>query len=366
MTGVRYRKGPDTPSSTRDCSEGSWRAIAAPYARPDTRRAIAQLLNTALPFLVFMTALLYGIGHYGWATLPVAIPAAALLVRLFMIQHDCGHGSFFYSRWANDLLGRTLGVLTLTPYAFWRRNHAIHHATSGNLDRRGVGDVRTITVREYLRLPTWRRLLYRVYRHPVMLFCLGPTYLFVIRHRIPTNNALRCRQSWLSVLGTDAAIATVMLLLVLLLGPRPVLLGYVPMILLASSMGVWLFYIQHQFEDTYWQAEADWDFHAAALEGSSFYDLPRILHWLTGYIGFHHIHHLCSKVPNYHLSACFAQNAQFRQAKRLSLRDSLRCPRLALWDEEKRGLVAFRDVADRAAPGPAATGHRPRMHCPSI
>jgi acyl-lipid omega-6 desaturase (Delta-12 desaturase) len=364
MTGARRREDSDRPSSTRNRSERSWRAIAAPYAQPDTRRAIAQLLNTGLPFLVLMAVLLYGIGRYGWAALPIAVPASALLVRLFMIQHDCGHGSFFNSRWANDLLGRTLGVLTLTPYAFWRRNHAIHHATSGNLDRRGVGDVTTITVREYLQLPTWRRLLYRIYRHPVVLFGLGPTYLFVIRHRIPTGNPLRCRQSWVSILGTDAAIAVVMLLLVLTLGPRALLLGYLPMILLASSTGVWLFYIQHQFENTYWQAEANWDFHAAALEGSSFYDLPRILHWLTGYIGFHHIHHLCSKVPNYHLSTCFAQNAQFRQAKCLSLRDSLRCPRLALWDEEKRGLVAFRDVAGRrGAPRPAAKGDLPRAHC---
>ncbi len=343
----RRREDSDRPSLTRDRSERSWRAIAAPYSRPDSKRAIAQLLNTGLPFLVLMAALLYGTGRCGWAALPLAIPAAALLVRLFMIQHDCGHGSFFNSRWTNDLLGRTLGVLTLTPYAFWRRNHAIHHATSGNLDRRGVGDVTTITVREYRRLSTWRRLRYRIYRHPVVLFGLGPAYLFVIRHRIPTGNPLRCRQSWISILGTDVAIAAVVVLLMLTLGPRAVLLGYLPMILLASSTGVWLFYIQHQFENTYWQSEANWDFHAAALEGSSFYDLPRILHWLTGYIGFHHIHHLCSKVPNYHLSACFAQNARFRQAKRLSLRDSLRCPRLALWDEEKRGLVAFRDVAGR-------------------
>jgi acyl-lipid omega-6 desaturase (Delta-12 desaturase) len=354
MTAARPREDRDGCSSTHDCAERSWRAIAARYARPDTRRAITQLLNTGIPFLALAATLLYGVGRYGWAALPLAIPAAALLVRLFMIQHDCGHGSFFNSRWANDLLGRTLGVLTLTPYAFWRRNHAIHHATSGNLDRRGVGDVTTITVREYLQLPTWRRLLYRIYRHPVVLFGLGPTYLFVMRHRIPTGNPLRCRRSWVSILGTDATIAAVMLLLVLILGPRPVLLGYLPMILLASSAGVWLFYIQHQFENTYWQAEADWEFHAAALEGSSFYDLPRILHWLTAYIGFHHIHHLCSKVPNYHLSACFAQNEQFRQAKRLSLRDSLRCPRLALWDAEKGGLIAFRDVKGREAPSPVS------------
>jgi acyl-lipid omega-6 desaturase (Delta-12 desaturase) len=351
----RSRTSTDPPSSMRDQSKRSWREIVAPYARPDTRRAVIQLLDTGLPFLVLVAALLYGIGRYRWAAFPLVVPAAALLVRLFMIQHDCGHGSFFKSRLANDLLGRTLGVLTLTPYAFWRSSHATHHATSGNLDRRGVGDVITLTVREYRLLPAWRRLFYQIYRHPLVLFGIGPTYLFVIRHRIPTGNPLRHRQRWTSILGTDAVIAATILLLVLTVGPRAVLLGYLPMILLASSLGVWLFYIQHQFEDTYWQAEAEWDFGAAALQGSSFYDLPRALHWLTGYIGFHHIHHLCSKVPNYRLRACFEQNSEFWQAKRLTLFDSLRCPRLALWDEEQRILVSFRDATGRRAVAPAPT-----------
>jgi omega-6 fatty acid desaturase (delta-12 desaturase) len=309
---------------------------------------MAQLLNTGLPFLALVAVLFYGAGRCGWAVLPLAVPAAALLVRLFMIQHDCGHGSFFKSRRANDLLGRTLGVLTLTPYAFWRRSHAIHHATSGNLGRRGIGDITTLTVREYLALPAWRRLLYRIYRHPLVLFGVGPTYLFVCRHRIPRGSPFARRQSWASILGTDAAIAAVLFMLVLTVGTRSFLLGYLPMILLASSMGVWLFYIQHQFVDTYWAAEADWDFHTAALQGSSFYDLPGLLHWLTGYIGFHHIHHLSSKVPNYHLRACFEQNPEFREAvKRVTLLDSLRCPRLALWDEEQHALVPFRDAATR-------------------
>ena len=335
------------PSIHHDAKR-SLRDIIAPYARPDNKRAVAQLLNTGLPFLILVAALLYGVGRYGWAAIPLAAPTAILLVRLFMFQHDCGHGSFFKSRRANDLLGRTLGVLTLTPYAFWRTSHAVHHATSGNLDRRGVGDVTTLTVREYLSLPAWRRVLYRLYRHPLVLFGIGPTYLFIIRHRIPTGNPLRHRQSWTSILGTDAVIAAVLVLLVVTAGPRSLLLGYAPMMLLASSIGVWLFYIQHQFEDTYWAAEAEWDFGTAALQGSSFYDLPRILHWLTGYIGFHHIHHLSSKVPNYHLRACFEQNSELWQAKRLTLLDSLRCPRLALWHEKQRRLVPFRSRASCA------------------
>ena len=338
------RSSTRTPSatSTQDHATRSWQEILAPYARSDTRRAVAELLNTGLPFLVLAAALFYGAGRYGWAALPLAVPAAALLVRLFMIQHDCGHGSFFKSRRSNDLLGRTLGVLTLTPYVFWRQSHAIHHATSGNLDRRGIGDVTTLTLREYQALSPWRRLLYRIYRHPLILFGIGPAYLFVIRHRVPTGSPFRHPRIWASILGTDAAIAAVLFLLVLAVGPRAFLLGYLPMILLASSMGVWLFYIQHQFADTYWAAETDWDFRAAALQGSSFYDLPRFLHWLTGYIGFHHIHHLSSKVPSYHLRACFAQNPELREAKRVTLLDSVRCLRLALWDEERRALVPFR------------------------
>jgi len=331
-------------SSTHDDPERSWREIVAPYAKPDTKCAAIQLLNTGLPFLVLAAALLYGVDRYRWAALPLALPAAALLVRMFMFQHDCGHGSFFRSRRANDLLGRTLGVLTLTPYAFWRRNHAIHHATSGNLDRRGIGDVTTLTVGEYLSLPGWRRLLYRIYRHPVVLFGIGSTYLFVIRHRIPRGNPLRHRRSWASILGTNAVIAAIMLVLVLTVGPRSLLLGYLPMILLASSIGVWLFYIQHQFEDAYWEAEADWDFRAAALRGSSFYDLPWILHWLTGSIGFHHIHHLSSKVPNYRLRDCFKENPELQNTKRLGLRESLNCARLALWDEKRRKLISFGEV----------------------
>ena len=343
MIHMRIRASTAPTSSVHDDTR-SWQEIVAPYARPDTKRAVFQLVDTVVPFLALVAALLYGVSCYGWAALPLALPAATLLVRLFMFQHDCGHGSFFKSRRANDLLGRVLGVLTLTPYAFWRRNHAIHHATSGNLDRRGVGAVLTLTVHEYLSLPRWRRFLYRIYRHPLVLFGIGPTYLFVIRQRIPMGSALRHRQSWVSILGTNGAIAAVMLALAVTVGPRSVLLGYLPVVLLASSVGVWLFYIQHQFEDAYWQADADWDFRAAALQGSSFYDLPRILDWLTGSIGFHHIHHLSSKIPNYRLRDCFEETPKLQSTKRLRLGESLKCAPLALWDEKRRKLVSFHAI----------------------
>ena len=319
----------------------SWQEIVAPYAHADRRRAVAQLLNTGLPFLLLMAALIYSVRAYPEMMLPLAVPAVFLLVRLFSIQHDCGHGSFFKSRRANNLVGRLIGLVTLTPYDFWRKSHAIHHASSGNLNRRGIGDIRTLTVREYRALPLWRRLLYRAYRHPVVLFGLGPIYLFVIRNRIPTVSPLRHKNIWGSIFGTNSALAGIVVLMLLTVGGWVFMLAYLPVILLAASIGIWLFFIQHQFEHAYWAAGADWDFNAAALEGSSFYDLPPVLHWLTGYIGFHHIHHVCSKIPNYHLRECFHQNPEFHNTRRLTLLDSLKSLPLSLWDEERRLLVSF-------------------------
>jgi omega-6 fatty acid desaturase (delta-12 desaturase) len=324
-----------------------WREIIAPYARPSGRHATGQLLNTGLPFLVVMAGLFYGLDHGFWAAQLLALPAAALVVRLFVIQHDCGHHSFFKSRRANDLLGRVIGVFTLTPYDFWRRRHALHHATSGNLDRRGTGDVKTLTVREYLSHPAWQRLVYRLYRHPLIMFGVGPVYQFFIRHRIPTGNPLRHRQNWLSILGTNAVLAIIISVIALTIGLRPLLLGYMPVMLIAASIGVWLFYVQHQFENTYWARDAEWRFDTAALEGCSYYDLPRVLHWISGHIGLHHLHHLSSKIPNYHLRDCFEQNPELWRAKRLSLLASLGCARLAVWDEQERKLIPFRHLRRR-------------------
>ncbi|GGF37668.1 hypothetical protein GCM10011611_50190 [Aliidongia dinghuensis] len=317
------------------------RQVVAPYAKPETRRGILQLLNTGLPFLALM-AVMFRVLEYSSAAALALVPAAAvLLVRLFIIQHDCGHASFFAPRWANDLLGRVLGVLTLTPYEYWRRSHATHHATSGNLDRRGVGDITTLTVREYLALSRSRRFAYRLYRHPLVMFGVGPTYQFLIRHRIPDGHPRRQFREWCSVFGTNAAIAAVVGAAALTIGLKPLLLGYLPVILLAATIGMWLFYVQHQFEDTYWETSARWNYQAAALEGCSFYDLPSVLHWMTGYIGFHHIHHLSSRVPNYRLRECHERNPELHAAKRVTLRDSLKCTRLALWDEDARKLVGF-------------------------
>jgi omega-6 fatty acid desaturase (delta-12 desaturase) len=318
------------------------RALAAAYATPRAGRATAEILVTALPFLALTAAMFAALYHGVWLALALSVPAGALLVRLFMIQHDCGHGTFFPSRRLNDWFGRAIGVLTMTPYEFWRRSHAVHHATSGNLEKRGVGDVNTLTVREYLSLPGLRRFWYRVYRHPVVIFGIGPAWLFMVRHRIPTGAMLRERAAWVSVLGTNAALLGLGATLVVLLGWQIFLLGYLPLTLIGATAGVWLFYVQHQYEDTYWARGQQWDFATAALEGSSYYDLPGVLRWLTANIGFHHLHHLSSRIPFYRLRACFEAHPEFRVAKRITLWTSLRSARLALWDEDSRKLVSFR------------------------
>jgi omega-6 fatty acid desaturase (delta-12 desaturase) len=332
----------DAPTESVVARAGrSWREIVAPYARANALSGLTQLANTGVPFLAVTGFMLYALNAGFWIAIVLALPAAALLVRLFSIQHDCGHGSFFKSRWANDLFGRILGIFTMTPYASWRRAHAVHHATSGNLDRRGTGDITTLTVREYLAQSAGRRFAYRLYRNPFVMFGVGPAYQFLIRHRIPTGNPLRNRQEWISVLGTNFAIAGKVAAAILAVGLWPALLGYLSIVIIAAAIGVWLFYVQHQFEDTYWATDSTWDFHSAALEGSSFYDLPRFMHWLTGSIGFHHVHHLSSRIPNYRLRECFEQNPELWRVRRLSLRESMKCLTLALWDEERGSLTSF-------------------------
>jgi omega-6 fatty acid desaturase (delta-12 desaturase) len=302
-----------------------------------------QLLNSAVPFVLLWLLMLASLEYSYWVTLLLALPAAGFLVRLFIIQHDCGHGSFFRSRAANDTLGFVLGVLTLTPYAYWRKTHAIHHATSGNLDHRGFGDVTTLTVKEYLALTPWRRLRYRLYRNPLILFGLGPVYEF-LRHRFPWGLPRSWRREWASVFWTNLGILAVVAVMWSTIGIRAFLAVHLPIALMVGIAGVWLFYIQHQFEDTYWEKDNTWEFHAAGLEGSSFYDLPGILHWFTGNIGVHHVHHLSSRIPNYRLQQCMRENPELQQVTRLTLLGSLKCARLKLWDEERRKLVDFKHL----------------------
>jgi omega-6 fatty acid desaturase (delta-12 desaturase) len=333
-----------------------WTTALARYREPILARSLAELVVTAAPFVALWLAMLLSLRYSYSLCLILAVPAAGFLVRLFMIQHDCGHGSFFRRRSANDWLGRALGVLTLTPYDYWRRTHAMHHATSGHLGRRGTGDVDTLTVSEYRSLPALGRTLYRLKRHPIIVLGVAPLYLFVLRHRLPVNLMRAGWAPWLSVMATNLVIALVVGLLIALVGVRGVLLVQMPITLLASSIGVWLFYMQHQFEHTYWAWDPDWSLHAGALHGSSHYDLPPVLRWFTANIGIHHVHHLCSRIPSYRLGEVLREHPELRAVSRLTLKQSFRCLRLALWDEEQRRLVGFREA--RASSGGHAIGPR--------
>jgi omega-6 fatty acid desaturase (delta-12 desaturase) len=318
-----------------------WRRTAAAYGEPSPRRSVVQLLTTAVPFAALWAAMSLTVGQAYWATLLLAPVAAAFLMRLFMIQHDCGHRSFFRSARLNDLLGSAIGVLTLTPHGYWRTAHNIHHATSGNLGKRGIGDLAVLTVREYLALPKWRRLAYRIYRHPAVLLVVGPLYVFVLKYRLPLDLLSRHRDMIPGVLATNGAIAALAVGMGMWIGFAEVAMVHVPIVLLSAAAGVWLFYVQHQFETTYWRSDAAWDFHEAAVHGSSYYDLPQPLRWLTADIGIHHIHHLSSRIPNYRLAECLRDHPEMKDVSRLTLRGSLRCLRLALWDEEAERLVGF-------------------------
>ncbi len=321
-----------------------WSRLLAPYSNPVDGKAWFQLLTTGALFALTWGLMLLSLRGPYWLTLLLALPAAGLQTRLFIFQHDCGHGAFFRSRTVNNRVGGLIGVLTLMPYAYWRRTHAIHHGASGDLDRRGLGDVNTLTVREYLELSRWGRLKYRLFRHPLVLLLLGPSIQFVLKHRLPLDIPRNWKREWASVMWTNLGVAVTLVLAWLLIGLDRFILVQAPITLLSGGLGMWLFYVQHQFEDTYWREHEEWDFHRAAIEGSSFYDLPRLLHWFTGNIGFHHIHHLASRIPNYRLMECFRQVPELQRVTRLTIRSSLRCARLHLWDEDAERLVGFRHL----------------------
>jgi omega-6 fatty acid desaturase (delta-12 desaturase) len=279
-----------------------------------------------------------------WLYAVLVLPSAGFLLRLFMIQHDCGHGAFFRSRRANDWVGRVIGVLTLTPYDYWRRTHAVHHAGAGNLDRRGIGDVDTLTVGEYRGRSAWGRLRYRLYRHPLVMFGLGPFYLFFMQYRIPFGLMRAGWQPWVSTMLTNVAIASLAATVIWLAGTMTFLLLYIPVTLLASSVGVWLFYVQHQFEDTTWSRGETWVAQEAGLHGSSHYDLPGVLRWFTANIGIHHVHHLASRIPFYRLPQVMRDFPELKDVSRLTLGQSFGCVRLVLWDEVRQRLISFAEM----------------------
>jgi omega-6 fatty acid desaturase (delta-12 desaturase) len=315
----------------------------------DSRRGAVELAITVAPFVLCWLLMWAAFDISYLLTLALAVPTAGFLLRLFLIQHDCGHGAFFRQKQANDWVGRCIGVLTLSPYDFWRRTHAMHHAGTGNLAKRGIGDVDTLTVAEYQAMPRLARFRYWLYRHPVVLFGLGPAYLFFLRYRLPLGLAKEGWRPWLSTMGTNAAIVALAAGLILLVGWQRFLMIQLPVTLMAASAGVWLFYVQHQFEHTHWAPKEEWSFHEAAVLGSSHLALPGILRWFTANIGMHHLHHLCSGVPFYRLPAALKALPELASVNRLTLRDSLRSVRLVLWDERARRLISFREARAAAA-----------------
>jgi omega-6 fatty acid desaturase (delta-12 desaturase) len=322
----------------------TWFSALAAYGRADRRKAVGQLLDTLIPYAALWAAMIWTRRQdlpYS-VTFLLTLPAAGLLVRIFIIFHDCCHGSFFASRRANRILGAITGILTFTPYDEWRLSHAKHHATAGDLDRRGSGDVWTMTVEEYRSAPWPKRLGYRLFRHPLVMFGLGPTYVFLISQRwTPRGAGKRAR---ISTIITNLGILLIAVTAAAI-GLRTYLLIQLPIIIMAATAGVWLFYVQHQFESVYWARHEAWDPIRAALQGSSYYKLPRALQWITGNIGLHHIHHLRPTIPNYHLQAALDGIPALQEVQPLTPRKSLRSLRLALWDEDQHKLVSFRQAS---------------------
>ena len=320
----------------------AWDKVLAPYKKADHRAAWFQLSTTLAGYFVLWALMFYSLDVGYWLTFLIGIVTAGFSTRLFIFQHDCGHGSFFRSQRLNNAVGAVLGVITFFPYAYWRRTHAIHHATAGNLDRREFGDIETLTVKEYLARGRWGRLGYRLYRNLFVLLLVGPFFQFVIRHRLPWNIPREWKKEWASVLWSDAALALVLVPFALTHNLLEFLAVQMTIIGISGAAGIWLFYVQHQFEDTYWRNQPEWNFIRAGLEGSSFYDLPLALHWFTGNIGYHHIHHLSSRIPNYHLRKCWEEVPEVAHVTRLKLWESLKCAKLKLWDEDSQRLVGWR------------------------
>jgi omega-6 fatty acid desaturase (delta-12 desaturase) len=315
------------------------RAALAPYAVPRLGRGISNLLTSVVPYVGLIAAACAALRVSAALAFVLSLLAAGFLVRTFIVFHDCAHGSFLPSKRANAVLGAALGVLVYTPFAVWRREHAIHHATAGDLDSRGVGDVQTLTVDEYRARPWWGRFGYRLFRNPLVMFGLGPLWVVLLGPRIVSWSAPRRLRR--SVLGTDLALLVLVVALSLLLGWTGFLIVQLPALLVTGSVGIWLFYVQHQFEDTYWQSNETWNYTDAALKGSSYLQLPRILQFLTGNIGLHHVHHLNARIPNYNLQAAHDDNGALHSVPTISLLEGLRATRLKLWDERQGKLVGF-------------------------
>ena len=327
-----------TPKKTkRDTT--TWKALVQQYQQPSLARAIWQIVDTLVPYAAVWYLMYLSLAWSWWITAALVVLASLLHIRTFIIFHDCCHGSFFKSNTANNIVGFITGVITFTPYHHWRWEHNIHHASSGDLDHRGVGDIWTMTVKEYLQASRWKRFSYRIVRNPVVLFGIAPAYLFIIWQRFSMPKA--SARERMSVLLNNLALVGMAAALSSVFGLGTYLLLQFAIIVVSGAMGVWMFYVQHQFEDVYWERDADWDYTEAALKGSSYYKLPRILQWFTGNIGFHHIHHLSPRIPNYYLERCHNATPLFQEVKPITLLSSLKLINLRLWDEDNRKLVPW-------------------------
>jgi omega-6 fatty acid desaturase (delta-12 desaturase) len=329
-----------TPARTRS-GKAAWQPIVARYQRPNLRRSLWQIASTHIPYVLVWFIMVQTIKISYWLTVPFIFLAAGFLVRNFIIFHDCGHQSFFASRRANDIVGFITGVVTFTPYVAWRHDHAVHHATSGDLDRRGNGDVWMMTVDEYLAATPRKQFIYRLYRDPFIQFIVAPFFLFMILNRFPLPKMGKRERR--SVFYTNVAILGAVVLMGLLIGFKTYAILQLSVAVIAATTGVWLFYVQHQYEGVYWEKHESWDYARAAVEGSSFYKLPKVLQWFTGNIGYHHIHHLSPRIPNYNLEACHAEITMF-DVKTVTFWESLGCIRFRLWDEENGRLISFGEL----------------------
>lgn len=322
--------------------QDNWRQSIAPYEKPVIKHSIWQLVNTIVPFITLWVLAYLSLTISYWLAFALTIPAAGFLIRIFIIFHDCGHHSFFKSRRANEIVGTITGILTYCPYQQWKYTHSVHHATSSNLNKRGTGDIWTLTVAEYLSLSPMRRMFYRIYRNPFVMLGIGPFYTFLIEYRFNRKGA--GRKERINTYITNLGIVGLSVLLGWLLGWQQYLVIHGLIFFISSVAGIWLFYVQHNFENTYFEKEEDWDYVSAALKGSSFYNLPKILHWITGNIGFHHIHHLSPRVPNYYLQRVHANNPFLQKVTSISMVSSLRSLRYRVWNEQSKKFVGFRDI----------------------
>src|SRR6266545_6190223 len=330
----------NVPTVNKADRTSAWKETVAKYQKPAIGRSVWQIVNTLVPYAVLWYLMYRSLPVSFWITVPLAVLAGGFMVRVFIIFHDCGHGSFFKSPAANDVLGFITGVLTFAPYYQWRWEHALHHGSAGDLDRRGTGDVWTLTVQEYLESSRGKRFAYRLARNPLVLFVVAPLFLFLVMQRVPSIKApLRERYS---VYWTNLGVGAMAAGLIWLFGLKAFLLIQLTVLMVAGSAGVWLFYVQHQFEGVYWERSDNWDYATAALKGSSFYKLPKVLQWFSGNIGFHHIHHLSPRIPNYHLEKCHKAEPLFQTVKPVTLFSSFKSFTFRLWDEQRRKLVGYR------------------------